>query len=293
MDKERFTALLSEERKKRGYTQKQVAEALDISDRTYSKWETGENEMDVSTLCRLAEFYGVSPAVFFLPERLKAEGVREALGTLPAGEAARRWFHLHREALLGMNDALWKHYAAHPEDYFKPLPELAPPETAESDVTTFLAPNLLALIVSGEDLNLSLLLEPNAQHWRWLTAEEAKLRPVFQLMAMPGAIPCLAFLYSRRPDRQVSAGYVAAKAGVPEPEAAAFLEEAAKQGLVMSAAALRKGAEIRLYHPHLRVPLLGILALAKSLYRVPKGGHVGGAASGWIDMEGGNGDDAG
>ena len=192
-----------------------------------------------------------------------------------------------------MNDALWKHYAAHPEDYFKPLPELAPPETAESDVTTFLAPDLLALIVSGEDLNLSLLLEPNAQHWRWLTAEEAKLRPVFQLLAMPGAIPCLAFLYSRRPDRQVSAGYVAAKAGVPEAEAAAALEEAAKQGLVMSAAALRKGAEIRLYHPHLRVPLLGILALAKCLYRIPGSGHTAGAGTGWIDMEGGTGDDAG
>ena len=49
MDKTSFPQRLTEERKQRGCTQKQVAEALGVSDRTYSKWETGENEMDVST----------------------------------------------------------------------------------------------------------------------------------------------------------------------------------------------------------------------------------------------------
>ena len=293
MNEQSFSRRLAEERRARGCTQKQVAEALGISDRTYSKWETGENEMDVASLCRLAEFYGVSPAAFFPAEETKPEGVRDALGTLPPGEAARRWFTLHRDALRGMNDALWRHYADHPEDYFKALPGLTPPEGAESDVTTFLAPDLLALIVSGEDLNLSLLLEPNAQRWRWLTAEEELLRPIFQALAMPGAIPCLAFLFSRRPDTLFSAGYVASRAGVPEAEAEAALAESAKQGLVISAAALRKGREVRLYRPQLRVPLLGILALAKCLYRRPGSGHTAGAANGWLDMEGGNGNDAG
>ena len=74
MDKERFIQRLGEERKARGLTQKQLAEALGISDRTYSKWETGENEMDVASLGRLAGFYGVSPAVFFPAETQKAEG---------------------------------------------------------------------------------------------------------------------------------------------------------------------------------------------------------------------------
>ena len=82
MDNTSFPRRLAEERKARGYTQKQVADALGISDRTYSKWETGENEMDVSSLCRLAEFYEASPAVFFPSEGLKPEGVREALGAL-------------------------------------------------------------------------------------------------------------------------------------------------------------------------------------------------------------------
>ena len=53
MDKARFLENLRSERKKRSLTQSQVAEALGISDKTYSKWETGENEPDISSLCRL------------------------------------------------------------------------------------------------------------------------------------------------------------------------------------------------------------------------------------------------
>ena len=62
MDKAKFLENLVSARKKRSLTQKELSDALGISDKTYSKWETGENEPDVETLCRLAAFYGESPA---------------------------------------------------------------------------------------------------------------------------------------------------------------------------------------------------------------------------------------
>jgi transcriptional regulator with XRE-family HTH domain len=54
MDKAGFLKNLKAAREKRSVTQKEAADALGISDKTYSKWETGENEPDVDTLCRLA-----------------------------------------------------------------------------------------------------------------------------------------------------------------------------------------------------------------------------------------------
>ncbi|MBO4211704.1 MAG: helix-turn-helix transcriptional regulator, partial [Oscillospiraceae bacterium] len=91
MDKQKFPQLLSEERTRRGYTQKQVALALGVSDKTYSKWETGVNEMTVETLCRLAEFYGCSPADLFKEETPK-EGspIRAELETLTPVQAKLR-----------------------------------------------------------------------------------------------------------------------------------------------------------------------------------------------------------
>ena len=47
-------------RKDAGYTQQDVAEKLNISDRTLSSWETGRTEPDLSSLTALAELYGVT-----------------------------------------------------------------------------------------------------------------------------------------------------------------------------------------------------------------------------------------
>lgn len=49
---------LKELRGKRSQTV--VAEALGMVQTTYSNYETGRREMDYQTLCKLAEYYGVS-----------------------------------------------------------------------------------------------------------------------------------------------------------------------------------------------------------------------------------------
>ncbi|MDE6691250.1 MAG: helix-turn-helix domain-containing protein, partial [Clostridia bacterium] len=43
-----------------GYTQQDVADKLNISDRTLSSWETGRTEPDLSSLAALADFYGLT-----------------------------------------------------------------------------------------------------------------------------------------------------------------------------------------------------------------------------------------
>ncbi len=41
-------------------TQSELAEKLNYSDKTVSKWERGESLPDISVLCRIADFFGVS-----------------------------------------------------------------------------------------------------------------------------------------------------------------------------------------------------------------------------------------
>lgn len=47
MDSEKVGKLLAELRKERGLTQREVAQRLHISDKTVSKWETGQGLPDV------------------------------------------------------------------------------------------------------------------------------------------------------------------------------------------------------------------------------------------------------
>ena len=274
MDNTSFPRRLAEERKARGYTQKQIAEALGISDRTYSKWETGENEMDVTSLCRLAEFYGASPAVFFPADGLKTEGVRQALGALEPGEAARCWFRIHYEALMGMNDSITARQRQESSFYISRVPWAEPPEDPSeqrgvkpASLTTFAFPNLSAIFAAGEDLNLSLLLEPAAQGFTWLVSEQAELGGIFRVLGMPGALPCLHFLL-RQPNTDLfSVPYLAKQAGAAEEEIAAFLEAALPLGLCVGQRIRRNGREERLYRAFSPLPLLGVLSLAKLLLR--------------------------
>lgn len=68
MDQQRMGSFLKMLRKEKDLTQEQLAEQLNVSGRTVSRWETGANMPDISVLVELAEFYDVS-----IPEILDGE----------------------------------------------------------------------------------------------------------------------------------------------------------------------------------------------------------------------------
>ena len=69
MDLEKTGELLSRLRKECGMTQKQVAEKLQISDRTVSKWERGHSNPDIEMLQMLAEALETDPNTLIYGEK--------------------------------------------------------------------------------------------------------------------------------------------------------------------------------------------------------------------------------
>lgn len=47
-------------RMENGYTQKQIADDLNVTQNTYSRYETGAANCPIDVLIKLADFYGVS-----------------------------------------------------------------------------------------------------------------------------------------------------------------------------------------------------------------------------------------
>ena len=60
MDKERTGQLITELRKEKGMTQKQLADALNVTDKAVSKWERGLSFPDISMLEPISEVLGIS-----------------------------------------------------------------------------------------------------------------------------------------------------------------------------------------------------------------------------------------
>lgn len=76
MEQQKVGRFLKELRKEKNLTQEQLAEQLNVTGRTVSRWETGSNMPDISILVELADFYGVTIPEIIDGER-KSENMNE------------------------------------------------------------------------------------------------------------------------------------------------------------------------------------------------------------------------
>ena len=74
MDQMKIGNFLKELRKEKGITQAQLAETLNVSARTVSRWETGSNMPDISLLVDIADYYDIS-----IPEIINGERKSEIM----------------------------------------------------------------------------------------------------------------------------------------------------------------------------------------------------------------------
>ena len=125
IDKERFGSFIAMLRKEKGYTQKELAQRLFISDKAVSKWETAASIPDTALLIPLADLLGVSVTELLMCERMKAdesmdagqvEGVvKKALSYSEekidrAYPRKNKWMLLYIVALvIGCGELLWFH----------------------------------------------------------------------------------------------------------------------------------------------------------------------------------------
>ena len=68
MDQKMIGQFIKELRKEKNITQEELAQKLNVSNRTISRWETGNNMPDISILVELSEIFDVS-----IPEIINAE----------------------------------------------------------------------------------------------------------------------------------------------------------------------------------------------------------------------------
>lgn len=73
MDATKCGTFIAELRSERGMTQKELSEALNVSDKAISRWETGKGYPDVSSLMALSQFFSVSVNELLSGKRINIE----------------------------------------------------------------------------------------------------------------------------------------------------------------------------------------------------------------------------
>ncbi len=77
MDITKIGLFISQLRKQKGYTQKDLAEKLMVTDKAISRWETGKGLPETSILKHLSEILGVSVGELLSGERIDDERMKE------------------------------------------------------------------------------------------------------------------------------------------------------------------------------------------------------------------------
>lgn len=99
LDKVKFGAFVAQLRKEKGYTQKELAEQLWVSDKAVSKWETGTTIPDTGLLIPLADRLGVTVTELLTGERIEkqpmppeqVEDIVKTVITCTEATPARAW----------------------------------------------------------------------------------------------------------------------------------------------------------------------------------------------------------
>lgn len=90
MNQIKVGAFLKELRNEKELTQQQLAEKLNVSNRTVSRWETGSNMPDISMLVEIADFYDVSIPEIICGER-KSENMNTEIRNTAVAMAEYSW----------------------------------------------------------------------------------------------------------------------------------------------------------------------------------------------------------
>lgn len=75
MNQKKMGAFIRALRKEKNLTQEQLAEALSVSNRTVSRWETGSNIPDLDMLIILSDFFGIEIKELIDGERIKEKEI--------------------------------------------------------------------------------------------------------------------------------------------------------------------------------------------------------------------------
>ena len=96
MDQIKIGAFLKSLRKEKELTQEQLAEKLNVSGRTVSRWETGSNMPDIGMLVEIADFFDVS-----IPEIINGERKSEMIDKETRDTAAAMAEYSKNEVKIG------------------------------------------------------------------------------------------------------------------------------------------------------------------------------------------------
>ncbi len=246
MNEKLYCERLIKIRKENGFTQSHVAQALGVSNKAYSKWETGENEMSVSMLIRLSNFYKISPSRFFDDAEITdtEEFVKRKYSSCDLPSATDMAFEIQFQTIRQLAEKYFNLSKSISDNYKFPIPENRVKNNANGNaVTKMSVDNVFFMMYNGKDANISVSQMPSEENYSWIETEQEQLSNLFKLLGDKDFLKCLPILMSDKLSDRYSAKYLSQIAKISEEKTNELLCASVQTGICISETAYI-GAEI-------------------------------------------------
>lgn len=257
---ERIAAL----RKERGFTQEQLGNRVGVSAQAVSKWEKGGTP-DVELLPVLSRQLGVTIDALFGMEGREQEDPADTVGRWLRGFPAK-------ERLDRLCRLIWQFM-----ECFVPvdvnLPDMSYPQSCKINVgdgnsQLFLSQILIGggmlLDVHAEDLSFVTLWPKPRGGWAQWLAPKDKYRKLFSLLAKPGCLELLGYLYLQNKN-WFSVGVVLKQLKMPKEDVENLLNELVEQNMLSSMELELESGKVKAYKITEPIKLIPFLMLGRTL----------------------------
>ena len=262
MNEINISAKLTELRTAKGITQEEVAKALEVSNKTISKWENGTSSPELSMLAALAKYYNVSTDMLLgLKDERKgmAQVIADEFKGLDRREVALKISEIIKAIFPASYDA-----AGFGFDDITDEIDVIPPQTGAMPRYQTSLNELFNFAFFSDDVNLAVIQFRNKANFSWLLDEEKQSRIIALLtfLANRDSLRVLFFIHSTACSESFTAEYIAKNTGVPCDQASEVLEKCCQMGICSKAAAHLKGGDVTVYKFFGDGLVLSIISLA-------------------------------
>ena len=199
-------------RKKAGETQRDLGEFLGISDKTVSKWETGDSEPGLDQVLTLAKHYGVSADALIAGEW----DIEDPYAGMGSRAAALAYFADSTGRTFTFATGRLYPTGTDPEgEEGKPL---VPPLCVKwhgnrGERTGVTTSEIFTHAVSHRQAALCVTLMQNADNYGWLERDADGLSAFLAALSKPGMMKLVRYLHTKGAPGRISAEYAAEKCG--------------------------------------------------------------------------------
>jgi len=263
MDCEKVGKLIARLRSERSLTQKNIADALGISNKTVSKWECGVSMPDITALAEISKYYGVTTDFLLgLSDNKKKstkDEVRASFKGLDRRDCVLKAFETVRSIIPAIYGTVSKE-----DNGVYDGEEIFPSEVSRFHRSNISLHEFFEFTASSEDVNVAVMMLRNKSSFSWMkdSEKQQKIVRLFRFLSSEDALLVLYFICSTSCSESFTADYVAKNTGVGEERVSEILDEFCSVGECNRVTAHLSEGEVNVYECFGDGLLLSLISLA-------------------------------